>query len=232
MRWAYPRARTAPWPSCIRLLKADAPFPIWLVDAEADAGTDHEAMASLSAAELDRAARFHDERHGRRYMVAHAALRRLIAWRFGVPMRTQAFEVDRRGKPRLVGAPSLHFSLSYADGCALIGMAEGSEIGVDMEKVRPVIDAGELAASYFTPGERLAFDRLSTADGGGATFLIGWTRKEACVKALGHGLNLALDTVASGVTGQVVAVRVGATTLETGSFRPRRECVAAWARHR
>jgi 4'-phosphopantetheinyl transferase len=71
-------------------------------------------------------------------------------------------------------------------------MAVGHEIGIDVEAVRVVPDADDIAARFFSRREREAYCAL---DGSRRPlgFFNCWTRKEAFVKALGDGLAHPLD---------------------------------------
>jgi len=66
-------------------------------------------------------------------------------------------------------------------------------VGVDIECVRPIPDAGSIAEAHFSSKEREDLSRLpdaKRADG----FFSCWTRKEAFVKAQGGGLSITLNS--------------------------------------
>jgi 4'-phosphopantetheinyl transferase len=69
---------------------------------------------------------------------------------------------------------------------------ESLAIGVDIEAVREIPDAMEIALQNFAPGEIAALRKMEPSRRLDA-FYACWTRKEAYVKALGDGLELALD---------------------------------------
>jgi 4'-phosphopantetheinyl transferase len=160
---------------------------LWCVALAPDPdGTDR---AMLSDEELARAARFVRERDRDRYVAAHAALRRVLARYLGARPRDLRFGTGERGRPAILSAPQLDFNLSHSGALALIGIAASGPIGVDIEEVRPVADLAALARRHFTPEENAALDGIApgTRDRG---FLSCWTRKEACLKALGLGLSV------------------------------------------
>lgn len=209
----------------------DAPVALWIVDLADTAPAG--AVATLSSAELARAARFRAEADRRRYMAAHAALRRLIADAVAASPSRLDFIADARGKPRVSGYREIHFSLSYAVDRAVVGLSTAGAIGVDMEACRPIADADELARLHFSASETAALDRVSPADRSRA-FLRGWTRKEACLKAIGTGLSLpaasftcAIDHDRRRVTIQDVGV---SRTVEVASVAlPAADTLLAWA---
>lgn len=150
----------------------------------------------LSADERSRSLRFRFAHDQRRYLAAHATLRTLLAGRIGGIAADLRYEVGAAGKPRLGQAHG--FSLSYAGDRALIGLSVLPDIGVDLEAVRAIPDRNDLAELHFTPGERCELAAHSE-DERDQAFLLGWTRKEACVKALGTGLATAPSSFETGL---------------------------------
>lgn len=159
---------------------------LWLVDLDEPA---REAVESwLSPSEQERAARFVFPRDARRYRAAHVALRRLLALHFGLPARSE-FELGAHGKPHVGGRAAGGFNLSHSAGRALIGIGSGDGLGVDIELLRAVDEVWPVAEQNFSADEYAALRRTPPADVARA-FLSVWTRKEACLKATGIGLNL------------------------------------------
>jgi 4'-phosphopantetheinyl transferase len=66
-----------------------------------------------------------------------------------------------------------------------------ANIGIDLEKVRPISDAEGIAARFFSTGEHARFQALPKEKRNDAFFAC-WTRKEAFIKALGEGLSYPL----------------------------------------
>jgi 4'-phosphopantetheinyl transferase len=174
------------WPGSTRL---------WRVDLDAAP----VAAACLSEAELARAQRFAFERDRRRYVAAHVALRQLLAAASGIDPAALAFSAAAFGKPALVGpAAGLHFNLSHSQSQALVAIDARCPVGIDIELVRDLPDAQQLAATCFTPDELEALQR-QPATARERAFLVGWTRKEACLKALGLGLSAEPRTLEVGL---------------------------------
>ncbi len=95
-------------------------------------------------------------------------------------------------KPALAGHPGLSFNTSHSAGTAVIAVAAGTDVGVDIERIRPIDDAERLAADRFAASEADQLRSLPAEDRE-IGFLRLWTRKEAVVKALGLGLSMPLD---------------------------------------
>lgn len=178
----------------VRVLKTP---DVEVVSVRLDAPADVSAALwqLLSRDERQRAERFRYVEHRQRYIVARASLRRLLAERLRIaPWAVELVETSY-GKPRLApghGSAGLEFNLSHSGVLAVYAFTSGRAVGVDVELIRQVPDADDLAERFFSSGEiaalrSLPLDRRSLA------FLACWTRKEAFIKALGLGLSCPLD---------------------------------------
>ncbi len=170
---------------------------VWL----ARAGDGGQCVACcenlLSAAERERAARFKFEKDRRLYIVAHAALRSILAGYMAVAPADLQFDLGRNGKPRL--APTftqdkLEFNLSHSSEVALIAVTREREIGVDVERVKEDFAFAEVAERYFTAREVSALRALPEGLQRRAFYQC-WTSKEAFLKAKGVGLSGELHEV-------------------------------------
>jgi 4'-phosphopantetheinyl transferase len=149
----------------------------------------------LSDAERQRASRFAFDRDRRRFIVARARLRRLLSARLGVRPESVELVYGRYGKPALArrfADSDLCFNVSHSDDVAVYAFATGREIGIDVEAIRVIRDADDVAARFFSRRENQAYLALDPCDKL-IGFLNCWTRKEAFIKALGDGLNYPLD---------------------------------------
>jgi 4'-phosphopantetheinyl transferase len=146
----------------------------------------------LDDAERARAARFVFERHRRRFIVAHAFLRSVLARCLALPPDALRFTTNEYGKPRLADPPiDLRFNLSHAGELALVAVTLEREVGVDIERHSP-IEAIAVAGHFFADGERACLRSLEPSEQLKAFYRC-WTRKESFVKAVGSGLTFALD---------------------------------------
>lgn len=150
----------------------------------------------LSADERERASRFHFARDRRHFIAARAGMRQILAGYAGEPPERLAFTYSPFGKPALVAeAAPLRFNLSHSGGYALLGVTTACEIGVDLERMRPLDDLLAIAGRFFA---RREFERLQAlpAHQHSQAFFRCWTRKEAYIKAIGEGLSCPLDRFA------------------------------------
>jgi 4'-phosphopantetheinyl transferase len=149
----------------------------------------------LSADERQRAGRFAFERDRRRYIVARARLRQLLGERLGAAPESLQFVYNPHGKPALARRPGqrdLRFNVSHCGEVAAYAFADGRDVGVDVEEVRELPDADDLAMRLFSRRERAAYMRLPVRERPQGFFNC-WTRKEAFIKALGEGLSHPLE---------------------------------------
>ncbi len=106
--------------------------------------------------------------------------------------------------------PDLRFNLSHSHDCALLALAQGREVGVDIEYARPLEDADLIATQFFSQAERDALFALPPEQKQ-AAFYRCWSRKEGVIKALGLGLSMPLDsfdvTLAPDAPAQLLAMR-------------------------
>jgi 4'-phosphopantetheinyl transferase len=173
----------------------------WLFDLEVPPRPAQMLSNYLSHDERERAARFHLAHHRRRFESAHGLMRWLLAHYAGVEPAALQFAAGPSGKPGLAApaaSSDLVFNLSHSGGRAMLGVARGMAIGVDIEVMRAVPESDAIARSMFAAPEVQALQALDPArrDDG---FFACWTRKEAYVKAQGGGLSVPLDGFEVGV---------------------------------
>lgn len=149
------------------------------------------AVAVLSEDERARADRFAFDRDRRRFIVARARLRHLLAARLDTTPETIRFSYGARGKPSLRGS-EWRFNVSHCGDLAVFAFCRHREVGVDVESVRPLEDADAIAARFFSPRENAEYRSLQPAHRPRGFFNC-WTRKEAFIKATGDGLAHPLD---------------------------------------
>jgi 4'-phosphopantetheinyl transferase len=173
----------------------DDSISIWSVGLEWPESDVNAAAEILSSDEQERAKRFHRVSDRKHFIVARAALRLVLTRYLNVDPRQISFDQNAFGKPRLTGTyyPDLRFNLAHSSGLALYVIANGREVGVDLERMEPRFATMSLARSLFAPEEVAALSILSNEDFV-AAFYRCWTRKEAYVKAKGLGLSLPLKS--------------------------------------
>jgi 4'-phosphopantetheinyl transferase len=166
----------------------------WLIPLES---TERLAIAQplLSPEESSRAERFALGAGRRRFILSHGALRCILSGYTRSDPSELRFGYTPKGKPFLdSGNPAgIHFNLSHSGDLALIAVAVGLRVGVDLESVRERSDALEIARTYWASAEQDALRQVPPAEQC-RTFYRLWTRKEAVLKATGQGITDGLLT--------------------------------------
>jgi 4'-phosphopantetheinyl transferase len=170
---------------------------IWQTDLRRSEEWIEDAVASvLTADEAERRGR---EPHHvwRRRVVARAALRVALGRHLDRSPGSLELALGPGGKPRVAGdadRDEVFFSLSRSADLCLIAICEEGPVGVDVEEVRDFPELAGLVRSRFAPSEATAILERSGEERLRAFYRC-WTRKEACVKALGGGIGPGLQSV-------------------------------------
>lgn len=146
----------------------------------------NDLVTLISPEEAARAKTFLPQSKASEFTVSRGWLRMLLAYYAGLTEPGSIrIAIAGNGKPYAVDFPEIKFSLSHSYDWAAIAIGR-YEIGVDIEKLRPVPDWRELAQSLFAlQGVRKIAD-LPAAEQEHA-FLRAFTERESLVKALGGG---------------------------------------------
>ncbi|MBI1825737.1 MAG: 4'-phosphopantetheinyl transferase superfamily protein [Planctomycetes bacterium] len=166
------------------------PVVVWCVSLSASESKLAELESVLSPDERVRSSCFMFPHGRRRFIVARAALRMLLAKCIGASPSALRFEYGAFGKPQLPSPfEELHFNLSHSGDVALVATSACSVVGIDIEQIRPVPDADGMAREFLARREYELFQKAPHCDRD-RKFLSLWTRKEACLKAFGWGLSV------------------------------------------
>jgi 4'-phosphopantetheinyl transferase len=158
----------------------------------------------LSEEEQARVQRFKFERHRRESLATSALMR--VALSHIRPVAPQAWQIKlgEHGKPGLEGKPGvdgkpgidpedrLQFNLSNSVAMVVCLVAEGGEVGVDVEPFERSEQILKLACDVFSPAEQAQLESLMDTQKLDRAISL-WTLKESYIKARGMGLLLPLD---------------------------------------
>ena len=168
---------------------------VWRVELDQPEHLLEKFRETLEEHELDRANRFHFEKHRRHFTVSRGVLRRLLSQYLGTKPEGVRLSYGAYGKPALGGEHEdsrLCFNMSHSHEVALFAFAEDRELGVDVEHIRTDFASEEIARRFFSRREVETFNALPQHDQV-AGFFKCWTRKEAFIKVIGLGLSQPLD---------------------------------------
>lgn len=162
-------------------------------------GAPDAAVNLLDADETARLAKLLRPQDRNRYVTGHLLTRLVLQAHTGIAPADQCF--DRtcpfcgadHGKPRLIQAPDVHVSLSYSSPHVVVAVSHGRPVGIDIEQWQATDFAGFSTAALTEEEaqELLAFqvpDRVWAR-------AVWWARKEAVLKATGHGLSVDATSV-------------------------------------
>jgi len=175
---------------------AENQVDIWQIDIGGEADSIQERRSLLSSDEVERADRFHFEKHRRRFVKARAAMRQILGAYAGIPAKELSFAYGAKGKPHLSGdaeKSAIQFNLSHSQDAAILAVTRGLTVGIDIEWINPEFATEEIATRFFAQGEVECLQTLPVAERADGFFAC-WTRKEAYIKALGDGLSVPLDS--------------------------------------
>lgn len=164
---------------------------VWRLALDQPESVLAEFRETLEADELERAGRFHFDRHRNHFIAGRGGLRNVLARYLAVKPEELRFSYGTYGKPALVGE-LLRFNVSHSHDVALVAVAADRDVGVDVEHIRADFATEDIARRFFSRLEVAAFNALPTGEQVAAFFRC-WTRKEAYIKAIGRGLSEPLD---------------------------------------
>jgi len=178
--WRSPPAGLALGPTDVhvwRLPLAQPPEPLAIL------------ARTLSHDERERARRFYFDRDRNAFTAARGALRTLAGYYAAHPPADLVFGYQAKGKPYLTTPPDdLRFNLSHSGDFALLAFTRSRELGVDVERRRPMDDLLSVARGAFSPEEYATLCSLPAHEHTVAFFAC-WSRKEAFIKTTGEGVS-------------------------------------------
>jgi 4'-phosphopantetheinyl transferase len=185
--WPYPNAAFALPPGDVH---------VWRVSLVIHPDDEDNLTATLSPDEQVRAARFLSVPARKQFVAARSALRPILSRYTSRRPEEIVFRLGSLGKPSLTdpGPIPLFFNLSHSGELALVAVTEIGEIGVDVERIREMASADQLAERFFHPNEVAAL-RALPPDQRAVGFFNAWTRKEAFLKATGKGISYGIERV-------------------------------------
>ena len=168
---------------------------VWRASLEQPPRCLERLLGTFATDEKDRADRFHFDRDRHRFIAARGILRAILGGYLNMEPGELRFCYSDHGKPSLVreiAGDQLRFNVSHSHELALFAMAEGRDLGVDLEWIRPDVADEKIAERFFSAEEVDVLRRLPLEIQSDAFFNC-WTRKEAYIKAIGEGLSMPLS---------------------------------------
>jgi 4'-phosphopantetheinyl transferase len=163
---------------------------VWRKPLDGDPDDLETLVQALDDDEQKRARRFKFDRHRRRFVIARATLRRILARYLDRSPASLRFAYSDEGKPYLVSTQKEKvpfFSVSHSNELAVYAISDHTQVGVDVERMQGRLNTKRLAQRFFSVAEYRFLMSLPT-DQQDLAFYAFWTVKEAWLKATGKGL--------------------------------------------
>ena len=199
---------------------------LWRLYLDKLAVDEKRWRALLSQHEITRADRFHFKSDRQNFTATRALLRILLGAYIACDPKELTFLYGEREKPSLapsLGGGQVEFNVSHSGARALIAIARGRAVGVDIEQIRDNLDHQALAKRFFSTAEQRALSALDPSEQCLGFFRC-WTRKEAYIKAQGSGLALPLNafdvSISPGEQNALLATRPDASQAALWSICP------------
>jgi len=164
---------------------------VWRVDLNRSVPALPALLATLAPHELAKGVRHRFERDRNRYVLAHGALRSIVARYVDASPRDLRFRYGLRGKPELASG-ALHFNMSSSHDLAVVAIGRPGPIGVDIERLRDGVDLEVIRCFAPRAGHVL---RALPKTARHTAFFQAWARMEAYEKARGEGLEAGLEAL-------------------------------------
>ncbi|MGB3203443.1 MAG: 4'-phosphopantetheinyl transferase superfamily protein [Crinalium sp.] len=178
-----------------KLVLSNDDVHVWCAVLDQPAARVEQLAQTLSEDEKARSDRFYFEQHRKRFIIARGLLRTILGRYLNIAPNLVNFSYGSQGKPALaedLAASSLQFNVSHSEDLALYAVTRDRAVGIDIEYIRPMADAEQLAERFFAAKEAEVLRSLPEHLKQQAFFNC-WTRKEAYVKACGDGLSQPLN---------------------------------------
>ena len=162
---------------------------VWTAPLDVDAHEMDEMLARLSPSERKRVNALLEERAVRQYVISRAMQRQLLAGYVGGHQSEISFGVVAMGKPTLSHPNDigLTFNTTHSGNLVIIAVTANRDVGVDVEKVRPVPRALKVAKRVYSAEEYEMLAKLPPEQVDRA-FLSIWVRREGTTKARGDSV--------------------------------------------
>jgi len=166
---------------------------VWNVSTDITPARLVEYKNTLSKKELIKVHLFEFEQARDSWVVSQGALRMLLSGYLGIPPKLVKTGRRRKGKPYSIDDPGLYFNMSNSGKLVTIAFSRDTELGIDIEHIRPLPDLDEMIIRNFTSREIRFINGKSEERI--TRFFRFWTIKESYLKAIGEGMRLSPDNL-------------------------------------
>lgn len=189
-------------------------------------------LALLAEVERKRALELKEPRRRHQFVLARAALRRVLSEQLALPADQIEIEIEDSGRPRLHPrhGSSVQFSIAHTTGLVVVVCQQEGSIGVDVEWPQHKRNHLALARRFFGAKELVFVEQAGSDAERAQRFMQCWTLKEAWYKAFGGSSSWVLAEL--GFEFDARAARVAPTRPTSGEPpSSARLWLARWQQH-
>lgn len=164
---------------------------VWQVSTNINSKILEDSKSALTEKDLAKVSFYKFDQVRDSFVVSQGALRMLLSSYLGISPSLVKLGRRKKGKPYSIDDPGLYFNMSNSGEFVAIVFSRDSEVGIDIEKIRPIHDLDEMIAKNFTRRE-IKFITAKPEEKISRFFRF-WTIKESYLKAIGEGMRLPPD---------------------------------------
>ena len=158
-----------------------------------DADEVSRALGVLSTLERERFDGYENSHVARRFALGRLRLREMLGALLSLSPGMVPIQIGLHGKPalaRVAQQSGLRFSVAHCDELLLVAFSRLGDVGIDVERVRPIERWARVADRVFGPAERAAMGReIASGEDPSSVLFRFWCRGEAELKAIGCGIS-------------------------------------------
>lgn len=149
----------------------------------------------LSIQEKIKSKNFINSYLSQQYIISHGLLRYLLAYYTKDNPQNIEYSFNQFDKPFLKNNNSnIQFNMSHSKDYVVYILALDCQVGIDIEWKSKNIDVQELSNLVLTKEEKIIFNKLRSEEKLNNFYEV-WTKKEAILKANGHGLSYPMKLI-------------------------------------
>ncbi|MDR3624654.1 MAG: 4'-phosphopantetheinyl transferase superfamily protein [Chlamydiales bacterium] len=167
------------------LLDNSGPISIFSADYATEEPSSWEKLLSEEELKKAYAYTFHDKKS--EFIICRGIMKQLLSNYIKLPIQEIIIHYTPAGKPFLANEKAF-FNISHSNGKALFALSATTQMGIDIEMIRPIKELFTIAKNYFSNEEKKILQNCSESEKE-KTFFKLWTKKEAVLKAAGTGFN-------------------------------------------
>ena len=149
----------------------------------------------LSNDEINRVYEMRSAKKRRQFIITRGITKKILATSLGRKTSQIKFLYNQHGKPFIndkYNDYTIGFNTSHSELYGLIAITLNSEVGIDIQKIKPLQNIMALSRRFFSDNERDELMKLAENKQRDA-FYLGWVRKESFIKAIGTGVSYGLN---------------------------------------